>query len=187
MSEICCRFRLECGPPEGYEALLALAGFTLTNQGWSTPRWTREFPPVQGTVRSVDVLVYIDHLEFNLAPSIASHSPWEHSVGAFPAAVAVKIMAILAGWAGGAVIKQTSMMGDCPSRNGGKSTMVVGVPPEEPVALENMCPGFQDWLTGGIPIVIIDGQTQRMSEDYIGERPAPAVDNAGEDYNLYGG
>ena len=178
---MCCRFRVDCPPPEGYEALLLLADFKPPGVT-GTNYWRREFPPVQGIVRSLTVLVYKHHIEFNLAPSIGSHSPWEHGVGSFPAAVAVKLMAILAEKAGGGVIKQTSMMGDCVIRSGGHTSWIIGEPPTRPVLLENMCPGFQDFLTKGIPIEIIDGQTQRMSEDYIGERPAPIYYDIPDDH-----
>ena len=82
------------------------------------------------------------------------------------------------------------MMGDCPARNGGNTVAVIaaiGTNPEIPPALENMCPGFQDVLMKGIPIEVVDGQTQRMSEEYVAPPTAMSYTNYNPEYELYGG
>ena len=195
---MCCRFRLECILPDGYEAILALAGFARTDKddepstGWKSPtkRWRRMFPEIWGVTRSIDVIIHGAAIEFNLSPAIGSHSPWEHAAGAFPASVAVKLAVILANFAGEGTIKQTSMMGDCPARNGNNTVAVIaaiGKNPEIPPVLENMCPGFQDVLIKGIPIEVVDGQTQRMSEEYVAFPMAVSYTDYNPEYELYGG
>lgn len=88
-------------------------------------------------------------LDFALSPPIGSHSPEEHQTNAHAAAIQFKVLMTLAERANGRVI-QTSLVSTCLTENA-SGTRLLAEYPLIPLSFANLCLGFRNVLSGGVP------------------------------------